>query len=213
MPYWSTLYLASEWAIRLIMLVYVPQRRTAAATRTWLLLIFLLPWPGWVIYALRRIRVPRQRIKQQRIASQRIVQAQLQENRYPVCELRASLLPRAHPRTAARLGDFGAFAGNAVELLPEYEASITRLVADIDAATHHDHLLTYILAADATGRRVASAMVSAARRGVQCRADGRCRRPRATGSISWARSCGRKEWKSWPCSKSVSSATTPRASI
>ena len=66
MPYWSTLYLASEWAIRFIMLVYVPQQRTAAASRTWLLLIFLLPWPGVIIYALfGRIRVPRARIEQQ----------------------------------------------------------------------------------------------------------------------------------------------------
>ena len=45
------LYYASEWVIRLAMLVYVPQRRSAAAARAWLLLIFLLPWPGLVIYA------------------------------------------------------------------------------------------------------------------------------------------------------------------
>ena len=37
---------AIEWAIRLIMLAYVPQRRTTAAARSWLLLIFLLPIPG-----------------------------------------------------------------------------------------------------------------------------------------------------------------------
>ena len=37
------------------------------------------------------------------------------------------------------------------------------------ADAHHVHLLTYILAADATGERVTSALSSAARRGVQCR--------------------------------------------
>ena len=170
MPHWSTLYLASEWAIRFIMLVYVPQQRTAAASRTWLLLIFLLPWPGVVIYALfGRIRVPRARIEQQMLASQRIVQAQVQQKAHLVC---TPELPNylAHiPGLAARLGDFGAFAGNAVELLPDYAGSIARLVADIDAATHHVHLLTYILAADAIGERVTSALSSAARRGVQCR--------------------------------------------
>ena len=55
----GTLYYISEWAVRLVMLVYVPQKRTPAATRTWLLLIFLLPWPGLIIYAaFGRIRVP-----------------------------------------------------------------------------------------------------------------------------------------------------------
>lgn len=170
MAYWSTLYLASEWAIRFIMLFYVPQQRTAAASRTWLLLIFLLPWPGIVIYALfGRIRVPRARVEQQMVASQRIVQAQVQQKAHLVCtpELPAYL---AHiPAHAARLGDFEVFAGNAVELLPDYAGSIARLVADIDAATDHVHLLTYIFAPDATGARVVAALSGAARRGVQCR--------------------------------------------
>jgi cardiolipin synthase A/B len=170
MPYWSTLYLASEWAIRFVMLVYVPQQRPAAAARTWLLLIFLLPWPGLVLYALfGRIRVPRARIEQQMLASQRIVQAQLQQKPYFVCEPELPSYLAHIPGLAARLGDFGPFAGNAVELLPDYASSIARLVADIDSASHHVHLLTYIFAADATGERVASALASAARRGVQCR--------------------------------------------
>ncbi len=170
MPYWSTLYLASEWTIRFIMLVYVPQQRTSAAARTWLLLIFLLPWPGIVIYALfGRIRVPRARIEQQMLASQRITQAQVQQKSHLVCEPDLPDYLTHIPGLAARLGDFSAFAGNTVELLPDYAESIARLVADIDAATDHVHLLTYILAPDETGRRVAAALGRAAGRGVQCR--------------------------------------------
>ena len=61
---WGLLYVLSEWAIRLAMLVYVPQRRSAAAARAWLVLIFLLPWPGLVLYALiGRIRYPRKRLE------------------------------------------------------------------------------------------------------------------------------------------------------
>ncbi|MGC3966025.1 MAG: hypothetical protein QM775_01230 [Pirellulales bacterium] len=44
--HWSELFYASEWIVRLVMLVYVPQRRSPAAARSWLLLIFLLPLPG-----------------------------------------------------------------------------------------------------------------------------------------------------------------------
>ena len=152
------------------MLVYVPQRRTAAAARTWLLLIFLLPWPGLILYALfGRIRIPKERIEQQMLASQRIVQEQVHQMAHLACvpELPAYL---AHlPGLAARLGDFGAFAGNAVELLTDYEEAISRLVADIDLASHHVHLQTYLLAPGAIGERVTSALSRAARRGVACR--------------------------------------------
>jgi len=50
MKEWSLLYLASEWVIRFAMLIYVPQKRSAAASRTWLLFIFLVPWPGLILY-------------------------------------------------------------------------------------------------------------------------------------------------------------------
>ncbi len=170
MPHWSTLYLVSEWTIRFIMLVYVPQQRTAAAARTWLLLIFLLPWPGIIIYALfGRIRVPRSRVAQQMLASQRIVQAQIQQKSHLICEPGLPPYLTHIPGLAAQLGDFETFGGNAVELLPIYEDSIARLVADIDAATDHVHLLTYIFAPDATGQCLASALTRAAQRGVQCR--------------------------------------------
>jgi cardiolipin synthase len=60
-------------------------------------------------------------------------------------------------------------AGNHLELLPVYDASIDRLVADIQAAHEHVHLLYYIFADDATGQRVAQALLAVAKRGVRCR--------------------------------------------
>ena len=167
---WSSLYLLSEWTIRLVMLVYVPQQRSAAASRTWLLLIFLLPWPGLVLYALfGRIRVPQERIDQQRRASQRIMDGQTHLLPRVVCQ---PPLPDylAHlPALAAKLGDFDVFSGNAFEFLPDYADSLARLVGDIDSATHHVHLLTYIFEDDATGQQVAQALGRAAKRGVHCR--------------------------------------------
>lgn len=170
MHHWGTIYVISEWVIRIIMLVYVPQKRPAAASRTWLLLIFLLPWPGLVLYAIfGRIRVPRERIEQQRQLSQRVVEEQERRRAHVICE---PALP-AHlthlPQLAARLGDFRVFSGNSIELLADYDDAIARLVADIDAAAHHVHLLTYILENDDVGQRVAAALEKAAQRGVECR--------------------------------------------
>src|SRR3984957_15658544 len=77
--HWSLVYLISEWSIRLVMLVYVPQRRSAAASRTWLLLIFLLPWPGLLIYALfGRIYISKRRIGRQIRSSHHIRPGQAQ---------------------------------------------------------------------------------------------------------------------------------------
>lgn len=170
MPHWSIIYLTSEWAIRFIMLVYVPQRRTAAASRTWLLLIFLLPWPGLALYAMfGRIYVPRRRLELQERASARIrtVQAQI-KSRVGVMPALPEYL--AHlPLLAAKLGDFEAFGGNHVELLADYGGSIDRLLADIAAARDHVHILTYILGDDATARRFVEALKLAVKRGVTCR--------------------------------------------
>jgi hypothetical protein len=65
--HWGTLYLASEWVVRIAAFLYVPQRRPPSAARAWLLLIFFLPWPGVVLYLLiGRAYTPRRRLKVQR---------------------------------------------------------------------------------------------------------------------------------------------------
>ncbi len=168
--HWSLVYLISEWSIRLVMLVYVPQRRSAAATRTWLLFIFLLPWPGLVCYGLfGRIYVPRKRIEQQKRASQKIRAVQAQMGVRPLA--RPNLPPHLTPivTLATRLADFQPLGGNRVELLADYQGYTSRLIADIDRARHHVHLLYYIHGDDETGRQVADALERAAKRGVKCR--------------------------------------------
>ncbi len=167
---WSLLYLISEWTIRITMLIYVPQRRSAAAARTWLLFIFLLPWPGLAFYALvGRIRLPARRLQMQQATARRIRLAQSQIGERVT--VMPALPPALHtiPDQARRLGDFEPFAGNQLELLTAYEGTIDRLVADIDEARETVHLLTYIFRPDATGRRVSQALIRAAHRGVVCR--------------------------------------------
>ena len=129
---WSLLYLASEWSIRFIMLAYVPQRRSTAASRTWLLLIFLLPWPGLLLYAIfGRVYLPKRRIEIQKLASRRIREVQEQIVRRGLPAVNLPLRLASIVRLAQKLGDFDVMAGNSVELLPDYEESISRLVADI----------------------------------------------------------------------------------
>src|SRR6184192_4399853 len=174
---WSLVYYWSEWVIRLVMLVYVPTKRSAAAARSWLLFIFLLPWPGMIAYALiGRPYLPRRRVALQARLSELIRDEQARRV-MPGRDVAPPLPPEfAHVKTLAQnLGDFLIFPGNRIELLDDYDGAIDRLVADIEAATHHIHLLYYIFADDATGRRVGDALVAAVGRGVTCRVlmDGR----------------------------------------
>jgi cardiolipin synthase A/B len=70
-------YIASEWVVRLVMLFYVPQRRTPAAARAWLLLILFLPWPGLVLYVIMgRAYLPRARLEMQEAVSKLILDLQ-----------------------------------------------------------------------------------------------------------------------------------------
>ena len=168
---WGLLYVLSEWAIRLVMLVYVPQQRSADAARAWLVLIFLLPWPGLALYALiGRVRYPRERLEAEARAVTRI--RAVQQEMASQSAFQTPELSQQTQRTAglvARLGDFTPLGGNRVELLPDYQPAIDRLVQDIDAAQKHVHLLFYIFAADDTGQKVSAAVERAARRGVACR--------------------------------------------
>ncbi|MAQ83393.1 MAG: cardiolipin synthase [Maritimibacter sp.] len=60
--------------------------------------------------------------------------------------------------------------GNTGQLLGEGSAPTEAMIADIDAATDHVHLLFYIWLGDSAGTRVAEAAMRAARRGVTVRA-------------------------------------------
>jgi cardiolipin synthase len=152
-------------------LFYVPNRRTPAAARTWLLLIFLLPWPGLILYAaIGRIYLPKKRVELQTLASRMIRRARFQIKAVSdAAGMSASPLAERAAALATNLGDFKPLGGNDIQLLSDYRVSIELLIADIEAAAHHVHLLYYIFENDPTGRRVSDALIGASKRGVKCR--------------------------------------------
>ena len=167
---WSSVYFWSEWLIRIVMLVYVPQRRSPSAARAWLLFIFMLPWPGLILYGVfgraylsrRRLALQRQALERLQTAGSKFLPASVSPDELPA-EVRGTA------RLAENLGRFGPVGGNRLELLADYDAAIDRLAEDIDGATDHVHLLYYIFADDAATRRVSDALARAVLRGVECR--------------------------------------------
>lgn len=181
---WAGAYLALEWAIRVVMLMVVPFRRSPDAARSWLTLVFFLPVPALAVYLLiGRPTYPRWR--SDRFAKlPKLLAAATREIAHSHFCRRPSLPDNlAEPALLVeKLGQFPTLAGNDVEICTDYDQVIDGIVSDIGRAKRSVHLLFYIFADDAAGRRVMEALGQAARRGVACRVliD-------AVGSRRWSR--------------------------
>ena len=68
------------------------------------------------------------------------------------------------------ISGFHPVGGNTARLLLDSNTTIDTMVADIDAAIDHVHLLFYIWLPDTNGRKIVEALKRAASRGVVCRA-------------------------------------------
>lgn len=71
---------------------------------------------------------------------------------------------------AGSINGFHPLGGNTARLMADGDDTLNSLVADIDGATDHVHVLYYIWLTDQTGSAVAEALIRAAQRGVVCRA-------------------------------------------
>jgi cardiolipin synthase len=153
------------------MMVVVPFRRTPAAAKGWLLLIFFEPWVGLVLYLLiGRAKLPRWQREQLAKLPQAMARVLGRLASHPNV-FHPDVGPALAPAVvlAENLGGSPILGGNAVELLADYDGTIARLAADIDRAERHVHLLFYIFADDHATAPVIQALGRAAKRGVRCR--------------------------------------------
>lgn len=172
---WTILYIASEWIIRIIMILVVPFRRTADAARSWLLLVFFLPWPALLLYLfIGRPVFPKWRQERFKRIPEVIA---LSSNQIRSITEAAEITEASHvipylneaARFVQNIGLLPMVGNSDVELLQDYQMVIDRLIADIDQAQEHVHLLFYIFANDETGQKVIHALKRAVSRGVACR--------------------------------------------
>ena len=172
LPYWTQIFAASEWAIRLTMLPVIVLRKERPTTcLAWLAIIFFEPWIGLAIYLLvGENRLGRRRLakrQKRRLLLRATGSAQVEPHHVVAPEEADNFEVLVH--LAEHVGGLPVVAGNSIALMSKTEEFINRLVAAIDAARRHVHLLFYIFQDDEIGRRVADALVRAAERGVDCR--------------------------------------------
>lgn len=82
-------------------------------------------------------------------------------------------IPDSHAplfKVGKSISGYDPVGGNSAILMEDSNASIDQMVADIDAATDHVHLVFYIWVPDRNGTKMAEALKRAVARGVTCRA-------------------------------------------
>src|SRR5204862_1167513 len=157
--------------VAVIARVILRPHREPASRIAWIVMIITLPVLGMVSYLLlgetnigrRRMR----RIRQVLASMPDIGDAP----GFGAADRRAQIPERyAHLfRVGHSVNGFEPVGGNNGKLLPDSNSSIESLVADIDAAKAHVHLIFYIWLPDNNGLKVVGALKRAAARKVTCR--------------------------------------------
>jgi cardiolipin synthase len=169
---WWTTFVITNWIIRVVMLLVILRKRMMPVKGlAWLVLIMAFPIPGLVIYVLvgnRSMGWQRARLRQKIIGhaqtEHRMAELRAHQARPPIAPAQRNMIIQAE-----RISGNHIVGGNDVELLPNANEKVARMVADIDAAKHHVHMVYYIFRPDETGNQVIEALKRAARRGVKCR--------------------------------------------
>ncbi|HET9980494.1 MAG TPA: phospholipase D-like domain-containing protein, partial [Ktedonobacterales bacterium] len=162
------------YLIPVVALFIVPVNRKPTAATAWLLVMFILPYVGLLLFlVIGSPKLPRWRRAQQHTMDKRIeaLTAQIQELPQTALMFDPPIPPRFAPFTqlAANLGGLAAVDGNSVELLDDYPEILRRIAACIDTARRFVHVEYYALSSDEETECVFAALERAQRRGVTVR--------------------------------------------
>ncbi|MFN7317075.1 MAG: cardiolipin synthase [Phycisphaerae bacterium] len=158
--------------LRVALAVRVISKRTPVPdTLTWLVLLLFAPFISWMLYALmgeRRLGTRRVKRFERNTADLELQAVRLWAHQHlDWCDVSARHVPLS--RLLTNMAGMPALAGNKLELIADANGFIENLIADIDRATKHVHLLYYIWEPDNAGTRLADAVIRASERGVPCR--------------------------------------------
>ena len=158
------------WIAVIVRAILRPHREPASRA-AWVILIGVLPLVGVLAYLLLgETNVGRRRMaREQKLPTFLQLASPLPETE---AYIRADYPSRCEQlfRLGETINGFAPVGGNTGRLMADSNAAIDNIVADIDAANDHVHLLFYIWLADNNGIKVIEALKRAADRGVDCRA-------------------------------------------
>jgi cardiolipin synthase len=164
------LFVLAQAAI--IVRILLRPNREPASRIAWIAVVAVVPVLGVVGYLLLgETNIGRRNLKAMQNAALKLPRCAV----FDACstEQPKAPLPAAHEhlfKVGQSISQFQPVAGNQAELMADSNATIDRMVKDIDTAEERVDLLFYIWLPDTNGRKIAGALRRAAARGVTCRA-------------------------------------------
>jgi cardiolipin synthase len=152
--------------------VMLRPHREPASRIAWVAVILALPLIGVIAYIFfGEVNIGRARLRRLRAVEARTPQPD-PSSPADLANMRADIPDRcAHLFNVGKsISGFDPIAGNIARLMDDSNSAVASIIADIDAAKAHVHVLFYIWLDDGNGCRVAEALIRAAKRGVTCRA-------------------------------------------
>ncbi|MFF2890251.1 cardiolipin synthase [Paenibacillus sp. NPDC057967] len=151
------------------------ERRNASSTWAWLMVLFFIPVLGFIMYLVLGQKVRKRQLNKLLGDNQRILEDTLEKQRVDLLEHR--LLPADSELSEYQdmiymnlITSYALYtSNNSIEIFTEGNQKFDALIADIDAAQHHIHLVYYIVRDDALGRKLVGALTKKAAQGVEVR--------------------------------------------
>jgi cardiolipin synthase len=162
---------AVDWLIKLGLLFYVPRNRKPNAAIAWLLVLFLLPWVGLVLFLL----IGNPKLSKRRRGIQKeideLIETAVKANHKEENKFDNDEVNRFQPIAVLTqsLGKLPMRVGNSVKILPEYDNAIEDITKEIYKSKEFVHLEYFIVALDKTTHPLFEAMKDAVKRGVKVR--------------------------------------------
>lgn len=154
----------------MIALLVIPPRRSPSSGTAWLLLITLLPVPGWLLFALLgHYKLPKNRRDIQKRINKDIDQAIAQLPTQAVEPIMGSSRFMPTNDLATAYGRLPSLPGNKVTIQADYDQALADMTRDIDAAKASVYVEYYAATLDVSTQAFFAALVRAHERGVDVR--------------------------------------------
>ena len=158
--------------IGLCVRVLLRPHREPASRIAWIVVIIALPVAGILAYILLgEVNIGRRRVERMRKVLEQMPGV-TDASGFDAPDVQPEIPERYQHlfRSGSLINGFEPVGGNRAQLMADSNATIDSMVADIDAAQDHVHLLFYIWLSDNNGCKIVEALKRAAARNVTCRA-------------------------------------------
>jgi cardiolipin synthase A/B len=164
----AVIYVA-DFIIRICLLVYIPKNRKPTAAMAWLLLIFIIPLFGTILFFILGSTKLSRRRRRQQIQVNQMLKRYTKQLRRKGLSTKLSTPHDIQAKLAESLTSFAPTRHNRITIMSGYDNLIEELVQKVNLAKEYVYVEFYILAMDESTEPFFQALEAAVQRGVSVR--------------------------------------------